>query len=361
MKIALLGDIGLFGKYTLKNPEIFNYFKEVTNVLKNVDYVVGNLEVPLCNETKSYSHKSAHLKGNLEDVQLLKYLNVSCVSLANNHIYDYGKKGYEETIEVLKENKIAFFGIEDKIKYLEFEENKIAFSGFCCYSANALGYLEKNKKRGVNPLKYDEVEKVILENKSKGYFNIASFHIGEEHVHYPNLDHINFGRKLSEKIEYIFYGHHPHVLQGIEEYKSSLLAYSLGNFCFDDVYSKKSQTPLVKQSKENKESCILILEIEKNKLKGYEVIPIFDDGSKIRVGNNNELLKKIELYSSYLKLNEKIFKNERDKIISTYISSRKSKRDFKWYLKRLNFGSVLFLKNVKSNSKNYYNCFKSKI
>ena len=62
MKIALLGDIGLFGKYTLNNSDIYDYFREVSNLLKQYDHVIGNLETPFCEENfKTYGSKSAYI------------------------------------------------------------------------------------------------------------------------------------------------------------------------------------------------------------------------------------------------------------------------------------------------------------
>lgn len=361
MKIALLGDIGLFGKYTLENKKIFNYFKEISDYLKGIDIVVGNLETPFTLESKPYGFKSAYIKSNPKNIELLKFLNVSIVSLANNHLYDYGLNGYNSTIKTLEDEGIEYFGIENKEYHLSYEENKLAFSGFCCYSTNSLGYLEGNSKKGVNVLDYQRVKNLLVANEQKGYLNIASFHIGEEHIHYPNVDHIKLARKLSEKVPYIFYGHHPHVLQGIEQYNESLHLYSLGNFCFDDVYTKKSSEPLIKQKLANKESCIIVLDIEDNKLTDYKAVPILDNGEKIIIDKNGEINKKLEEYNSYLQLDENDFLEKRLEIRNKFLGTRKSKRDLNWYLKRLNYKSFFLLKDLKNNSKKYNKYFKNKL
>lgn len=361
MRVALLGDIGLFGKYTLENKNIFNYFREVSDYLKEIDVVVGNLETPFTLEDKPYGFKSAYIKSNPKNIELLKYLNISVVSIANNHLYDYGKNGYNSTIETLKKEGIEYFGIENKEYHLSYKRNKLAFSGFCCYSTNSLGYLEGKSKKGVNILDYQKVKNTLTTNDRKGYLNITSFHIGEEHIHYPNMDHIKLARKLSEKIPYIFYGHHPHVLQGIEKFNESLHLYSLGNFCFDDVYTKKSNEPLIKQKLPNKESCIVILDIQNNKLNNYEVVPIFDNGEKIVIDKSGIINEKIEKYNSYLKINESEFLEKRLEIRKKNINDRKNKRDFNWYLKRLNYRSFFLLKDLKDNSKKYRKYLKDKI
>lgn len=352
MKVALLGDIGLFGKYTIENSEIKEYFREVSNLLKTMDIVIGNLEVPICNTDIPKKGKSAHIRSSPENIELLKFLNITHVSLANNHLYDYGQKGYLETQENLNANGIKYFGIENKMEFIEEDENKIALSGYVCYSTNALGYLENNSI-GVNELDFDKVQNNLCESDEKGYFNIVSFHIGEEHIHYPNMNHVKLARKLSDEIPYIFYGHHPHVLQGIETYKKSLHIYSLGNFCFDDVYTKKSAEPLVVQKQMNKESAIIILNIENNKLLSYETIPIFDNGVKVSMPKDGIIEEKIIKYSSYLNIEEGLYNQTRMEKLNEYISSRKQLRNFKWYMKRLHLNTFLMMKNAKKNYRKY--------
>jgi hypothetical protein len=283
-------------------------------------------------------------------------LNIDIVNLANHHIYDFGKSSYELTKEILKQNNIDYFGIEDKEVTHTFEENKIALNGYCCYSTNPMG-IQPPLKKGVNELNYSEVEQRLSDNTTKGTFNIISFHIGEEHVNFPNYDHIEMGRKLAKVGSYIFYGHHPHVAQGLEEVDGSLLAYSLGNFCFDDVYTSKSEEPLIRQSENNKQSFILELEVESNTLVGHKVIPIFIGENRMIVGDL--LIKdKIEAYSKALLLDKDKLIAARKVILDDYISSRKTMRNIKWYLKRLNHRSFFLILEGRKNAKKYYTALK---
>ena len=72
------------------------------------------------------------------------------VNLANNHIFDFGKNEVYSTLQILEENGIEYFGINNKVLVLE--EEKVVLTGFCCYSTNAFGYLTDRKKFGVNIL-----------------------------------------------------------------------------------------------------------------------------------------------------------------------------------------------------------------
>lgn len=310
IKIALLGDIALFGKFTVKNKNIKKYFSKVKDILSDFDYVIGNLETPLTNSNKKYGVKSAHIKSDKENIDILNFLGVNIVNLANNHIYDYGVSGYEDTKKILDQNNIKYFGIENKQLFLEKDGNKIALSGYCGYSTNGLGYYNDKTKKGVNILNGFEVEKNLVENYKKGYLNIVSFHIGEEHINYPNYDHVLLARKLSEKVPYIFYGHHPHVIQGIEEFDNSLIAYSLGNFCFDDVYTNNSKEPLIKQSENNNSSIILSLTIENNKVIDKKIIPIYLGDNEMTIGSK-KIEENLNVYSNKLNMNKTDYINMR--------------------------------------------------
>lgn len=358
MKIALLGDIAFFGKHSITNDKkaVLEYFKEAAEFLSKFDIVVGNLETPLFDGGKPYGHKSAHIKADPANVELLKYLNISVVNLANNHIFDYGIEGYRSTLSILEKNGIEYFGIENKQHFVTNGENKIAFSGFCCYSTNALGYYDSKKGYGVNVLNGFDVEKTLVKNNNEGFFNIASFHWGQEHVNYPNYDHVLLARKLAKRVPYVLYGHHPHVLQGIEEYSGSLLAYSLGNFCFDDVYTAKSKEPLIKQNENNNSSMILVLSVEDNVLIDYETIALYADNFDLRINRNPEITQRVGEYSLFLKEEEREYRRFREAELNEYLTERKKKRDLLWYIKRLSFRSVSLIANTKKNLERYGQC-----
>lgn len=348
MKIALLGDILLSGKFCVNNnPDVYAYFKDVAEYLKQYDYVIGNLETAFVKNQRPFSPKSAHVKSDVENIDLLKYLNIGIVNLANNHIYDFGEESYELTKSLLIENNIEYFGVDNKQIFLDDNTAQVALHGYCCYSTNPFG-LDK----GVNKLDIDLVTDVMKMNENDGFLNIISVHGGQEHVHTPSYDYVRMARQFSLECPYVLYGHHPHVIQSFEEYKDSLIAYSLGNFCIDEVYTKKSVHPIFVPSKENKSSFILELDINKNRIESYKVIPFYIDDDCIRVGSK-EILASIKGYSEELNKDPLMYQQERQEKITKYIESRRALRDLNWYLKRLNFGSVQQILATRRNSKLY--------
>lgn len=352
IKIALLGDVAFFGKNCVNNnPDVYSHYKAVKQELSKFDYVIANLETPFRHKNaKTSGSKSAHIGADFENIELLKYLGVNVVNLSNNHIFDYGVDSFKETIRILKENDILYFGTFGQPDLvLQKDGTKIYLNGYCCYSTNPMG-LGKN---GINGYNFAEVKKQLELNKSRGYNSIFSVHAGQEHVNYPNYDHLFLARELSEVAPYVYYGHHPHVLQGIEVNKGSVMAHSLGNFCFDDVYTELSKQPLIKQTDNNKSSIILGLEYENNVLQNNFAIPIYDAENEMLIGSEliSDNLKK---FTEFLNTDKSDYINFRNGLFTDYVLERKKLRNLNWYLKRLRFKSVMMILNSRSNRKKYY-------
>lgn len=359
MKIALLGDIALFGRMAISNNGDWkSYYSKVKDLLKDSDYIIGNLESPFSVRKKTGGAKSAYLFSEVNNIEILRYLNIKAVTLANNHMFDYGTEGYETTKQVLSDNCIEWFGSEGKSLIIEHGGNKLACEGFCCYSSNPLRCCEYGGY-GVNEYNIEKVISIVEHYKDAGYLPILSVHAGIEHVNYPSTDTIKCAHLLASKTPIIYYGHHPHVVQGIEEYSRSLIAYSLGNFCFDDVYSSVSTKPLVELSENNRSSCILFVEVEDNIITSWYTVPIYIGRTELQVGKGItvELLNQYsDALSSYLNDD---YTRLRNSLIKEYINDRKQKRNIIWFLKRLQPRYLQILLNAKKNKASYDHCVTS--
>lgn len=357
MRIAFLGDTAFFGRNTAQNKEYKKRLAPIKASLETCDCIIANLECPITIQSKVVGGKSAYLKAKPDDIEILKYLGITHVTLANNHIYDYGAKGLSDTIKVLDENDIEWYGVNGKTVEIIDQENRLRLLGYCCYSTNAKGLEKKGQFVDVfDPVK---VEKDIKEAIDKNELPVLSIHWGQEHVHYPNYDHVEVIRKLCKGKEIIVHGHHPHVIQGIERLDKSLIAYSLGNFCFDDIYTKKSTKPLVKLSTANQESFVLVVVVENNEIKGYEVIPFSFEGQEYQI--KEEILENIKTWSDFLKTPKEDYVQRRANDLSSYLEKRKELRNLEWYAKRLNFESVKIILGNKHNSNRYQSLVKSYI
>lgn len=356
MKIALLGDIALFGNMSIsKNKDWKAYFSKAKDLLSGMDYVVGNLETPFSIKKKTNGAKSAYICSDVENIEILKYLNINAVTLANNHIFDFGNEGYETTKKVLEENGIKWFGTEGKEESLDIDGNKLAFLGFCCYSANPLQCVPYGQY-GVNELDLNKAKERISAMHNSGYLPIVAIHAGVEHVNYPSMDTVKVAKMLSKICPLVYYGHHPHVVQGIEEHEQSLIAYSLGNFCFDDVYSSASSQPLVKLTDNNRSTCVLVIEIENNHIVSWQTIPVFIGQQSMEIGQG-ATKEKIEKYTQTIsQMDEGDYTTMRNKLISEYIAGRKQNRNLMWYLKRMRPRYYRILKNAMKNKDSYNRC-----
>lgn len=338
-KIAFIGDIAQIGRYNTPSQELFQKSKDLSNYLNNHDFVIGNLEAPFTSKKGTLITKSMHLRSNPDNVQYLKYLNINIVSLANNHVYDYGRYGLDETMKILENNQISFFGVDEK--YIEIPGD-IRIRGYCCYSTNAYGYQNRFIKKGVHPIDAKKILESIDEDKKENKFSIYSMHWGDEHTNLPNSEHVNLARKMAETHKMIIHGHHPHVLQPIEYIDQSVAFYSLGNFIFDDCVSKLGAKMVVKQLPQNLISAIYSCEIDNHKIKSYEIKGVdwsegfpkmIDISEDLRIINDNFIkLYGTKMYNSAR--NEQIYN---DKFRAEKFTEIKN---LSWYMRRCNYYSI---------------------
>ena len=189
-------------------------FAGVRDVLAKDDLTLANLEGTL---TTATGRKQGGLafKGPPEFVAILREGSVEAVSVANNHAYDYGFRGAEETLAVLDGAGIGAYG-----NGRAYETTK---KGLRIVS---LGYT------GGDPSVRGKMVADVAQHKRPDNFLVVSFHWGGEGMPAPTPVQIELGRAAVDAGADLVLGHHPHVLQGIEERRGVPIVYSLGNFVF---------------------------------------------------------------------------------------------------------------------------------
>lgn len=354
MKIAFLGDMALFGCFSVKiNKNIRDNIKEISQYLSGFDLVVGNLESPFSVKGKKWGAKSAYLCSDVKNAEVLKWLHIDVVTLANNHMFDYGDEGYKTTVAKLDELGIGHFGSDGQTWKYEKDGNSLFFSGYCCYSTNPLKLAERQGGYGINKYNVQDVRDSIKKANEDGYLNIVSVHAGLEHVNYPSLDHVRAARQLADTCHYFYYGHHPHVVQGVEEYKGSVIAHSLGNFCFDDTYTDTSgYKPLVVLTEQNRTGIILELTVEENKIVGWkeQMIHIGQDGRICLIEDDGRLAT----YNVGLARCEERaveYMKSRKAVLDARLAERRSMRNLSWVLKRLRPRYVRLILDMRKNAR----------
>ena len=358
MKIALLGDIAPFGRYCLaRNKRLLDQFAAVRDYLSQFDLVIGNLEAPFAVDETPIGGKSATVKAHPDNIGLLTALGITHVTLANNHIGDFGRKGYARTKSLLDQAGIGWFGTEDKQIRIERDGERVALLGYCSYNTNPSPVAS-----GLNYLDVDDVSHRLEENAADGFLSILAVHSGQEHVHMPSSDDVRFARALACKTDYVYYGHHPHVIQGHETVARSAIFYSLGNFLFDDVYTPRDKdAPLIRLSEANKTGAIGSVEIRNGSIVASAVTPIYLHQDRILVGDEVPDFDMAVFNAHLTDAVSAPYDRHRASLITDYIASRKSMRNLKWYLRRLNPNSLGIIVKARKNAKLYQSVFASKL
>jgi len=362
MKIALLGDIAPFGRYCLaEHPGLVAQFASVRDYLTQFDLVIGNLEAPFVLNDRAIGGKSATIKTHPANVRLLTSLGVTHVTLANNHIGDFGRGGYERTKTCLEKAGIEWFGTEGKQIHIEQGGEKIALLGFCSYNTNP-SPVPAASGGGLNYLDAQAAQDAVRGNASDGFLSILAVHSGQEHVHMPSSDDVRFARGLADLADYVYYGHHPHVVQGHERVAGSAIFYSLGNFVFDDVYTLRDpDKPLITLSEANKTGAIGIVEICNGQIVDMGVMPIYLGSDELLIGDAVPVFD-MAVYDTHLATaGTPEYDQNRASVIRAFIDSRRELRDLKWYMRRLNLNSVGIILKARKNARLYREVFASKL
>jgi poly-gamma-glutamate synthesis protein (capsule biosynthesis protein) len=333
MRIAFLGDIALVGQFS----SVGNNIDYLCKLLEEYDYIVANLESPMTNKTTTIVPKSMHLRADEKSVEVLKRLKINAVTLANNHTYDYGRKGVEDTIRVLDAAGIKWYGIDGKTITETVKGERFTLSGFCCLSTNGTGY-RKESGKGINTLTRNALEAQVKLDKENDAVSVVSAHYGIEHTNYPALEHIRLFERISSENTVIVHGHHPHQIQGIEEKNGSLIAYSLGNAIFDKTTSINKSFSL-ELNEENRKSFVLGAEIVGGKVRNYET-----NGFYI----SNEGIIPFEIIEELGKISDPLrgiadsvkYQEKRMEQYQAMINKKFGKHDMKWALSRLNYYSL---------------------
>ena len=225
------------GSMPAKYDEVgdFNYFFEnVKSVFEEDDLTIVNFEGTLTDST-TREDKQFAFKADKSYAEILTEGFVEAANLANNHSKDYGEQSYNDTMDALDEAGITNFGY-DRVAIKKVKGIKVGLVGTYVL-ADGLG-VKDSMEKNIQDLK-DEGAQVI----------IASFHWGEEKAEYPNDVQVELAHAAIDAGADLVLGHHPHVLQGIEQYKGKNIVYSLGNFCFGgNMYPSDMDTMIFQQT-----------------------------------------------------------------------------------------------------------------
>lgn len=231
------------------------------------DYSICNFEAPIETDgMKPIKKAGPRIFQSRESIKYLKNSGFNIVSLANNHIYDYGQSALTNTIEEFIKNEIIFIGggrdFEESYKTLIIEKDNIKI-GLISGCENEFGCLyEKQHRGGYSWLLHEKIEDNIRLLKTKVDFVVLIAHAGIENIDFPIKEWRDKYKRFCAAGADIVVGHHPHVPQGYEIVNGKIIFYSLGNFYFDNEIFKNSSD----------DSFSVVLKFEKNKNIDFNII-----------------------------------------------------------------------------------------
>ena len=265
--LMAVGDINFcdIDDYILKDPSY--PWAGVKDIFQTATILMGNQEVPYSNRGSIYIKKKWTLRSNPKTADALSAAGFKVVTLANNHIMDFGPIAMQDTLNTLDSLNIAHTGAGMNLDEARRAVIITTADGFkIAFLAYSLVYPEQfwaGPSRPGTP--YGDPSYFvpdIKKAKTMADMVVVSFHWSDEMHFYPSDYQIVDGHKCIDAGASIVIGHHPHVLQGVEVYKNGLIAYSLGNFLFGTRSSKV------------KDSAILAIDYDRTGLIRAKIYPV---------------------------------------------------------------------------------------
>jgi hypothetical protein len=264
------GDVNM-GRQTgqkILRGEVDYPFSKLNGYLAEPNITFVNLESQLADlggETDD-PNSDYRFAGPPEGAKSLADAGVDVVSLANNHMWDYGKNRLFETLDNLEQAEVRYVGAsKDSAKKAEpviltIKNRRIAF---LATTTLLNGYEKAGAGEYVSFDNFDVIKSQIAELKDKVDWVFVSIHTGVEYKQKPTQRMIDVSHELINAGADAILGSHPHVIQPIEIYNGKPIFYSFGNFAFWQPFSFWTQHSYLAR----------FTLFEPHKV-GYEIIPV---------------------------------------------------------------------------------------
>ena len=268
MKLLIAGDLSLQDRAISRkwnNEQITNSFSEVRSILKDLDFSIVNLESPITECSNPILKDGPTLKNSPILIKILDYLGFKAVSLANNHLKDYGSQGVIDTIDFCHKHGLLYLGagsnLNDARKPLIVNENGflIGFINVCEHESS----IASDLRAGSNPFDISYLFYDIAKLRQQVDKIIVIIHGGREHYQLPTPRMKRDYHLIADFGADIIVNHHQHCFSGYEIYNGKPIFYGLGNFFFDN--------PRKRNDKWNY-GLMLKLNLESNKT-DFELVP----------------------------------------------------------------------------------------
>ena len=275
--IVGVGDIMLSGsaKPVLRKKGYNCSFEdiELSKLIRNADLAFANLECPVTKKGKAFKDKKFVFRADPASIKAVRRTGFDMLSLANNHIMDYGEEGLSSTINYCSKSGVVYSGAGTdlaKARKISILKRKGITYGLLSYSMTyPKEFWATSERAGAAYGERNAVIEDIKNAKKEADVVIVSFHWGEELAEKPRGYQVEMAHTAIDYGADIVFGHHPHVPQPIEIYKGKPVFYSLGNYAFGS-YSRK--TPI---------SFAARVVLEKDRIYSIRLYPIIVDNYEV--------------------------------------------------------------------------------
>jgi poly-gamma-glutamate synthesis protein (capsule biosynthesis protein) len=271
--MTFVGDI-IFGRFVHQRMaalgDFASAFRAVADELQRADITIGDLE---CSMSDNYPQpelenpQTFSFKTGSATVAGLELADIDILSRANNHSFNFGAGGMDDTTAVLDQAGILHFGMGHNLEEarrpvtVQLGDVSYAFLGYNGISDQWDGATEGSA--GTAPmldwLVADDVGRAV----EAGHIVIPYFHWGVEYVSLPTEQQRYFARVAIDSGAAMVMGSHPHWVQAVETYNGKPIVYSLGNFVFDQAWSR-----------ETLEGMYANIWLEGGRILGLDLIPV---------------------------------------------------------------------------------------
>lgn len=246
------GDVMLsreIGNIMQRKNDYTYFWKDIRDLFTDSDVAFINFENPVSdigeNVGSIYSFRA-----DPKTLEGLQYAGIDVVSFANNHVWDWSREAFLQSLELLEQKGIDYIGAgrnydeSHTAKIIERNGIKVAYLGY----TNLLPYSlrQTDSVPSVAGIDMEQMAIDISNAKESGAdIVVASFHWGEEYdTTHNNLEEVIAKAVIDAGVDLVI-GHHPHVVQEVEVYNGGVIAYSLGNLIFDQNFSPDTSHGLV--------------------------------------------------------------------------------------------------------------------
>ncbi|GEN54637.1 CapA family protein [Halobacillus faecis] len=310
-RATFVGDM-MFGRHVTdvieKNGTPF-LFEKVAPYFQSSDYVTGNFEnaVTLSSEEEyTLLDKSIHLQSDESPVTTLKNMNFTNVNLANNHSMDYGEKGLKDTIKTMQNEGLSYVGAGENIEEaqtIDYQEVKgLTVATLGINDVPVAGSPALKYRAGVAEADPEDFLPLVKEAESNADMVMVHVHWGAEYDNEPHPRQRDMAKAIVDAGADVIIGHHPHVLSPVEVYKDSVIFYSLGNFIFDQGWSR------------TRDSALVQYDLQEDGTGRFEILPMRIREARPSLTENPYNTKKI-FFQLTRDMPEETFKEENGKLV----------------------------------------------